>query len=186
MFKFKTLCIITGASRGLGKCIAVRFAQEFTDGSFIVLVGRTSSDLAGTKEKIENINPTLLVQTIAIDLSSCDTSILKQSLGDVFDEARKLSNNLEQIVIIHNAGSVGDVTKKQLDINDSNELQNYWNLSLTSVIALNSLVLNELCEHRDYKKLIVNISSLMALQPQPSMSLYCAGKSLCLIKLEIK
>jgi NAD(P)-dependent dehydrogenase (short-subunit alcohol dehydrogenase family) len=59
--------IITGASRGLGRALAMRFARENAAG--LVLVSRNADDLAGVTEQIRNESPQTRVLSISADLS---------------------------------------------------------------------------------------------------------------------
>jgi NAD(P)-dependent dehydrogenase (short-subunit alcohol dehydrogenase family) len=59
--------MITGASRGLGRALALRFAQENAAG--LVLVARNPEDLARVSEQIQNESPATRVLRISADLS---------------------------------------------------------------------------------------------------------------------
>jgi len=59
------------------------------------------------------------------------------------------------------------------------EIQSYFSVNLTSVMALNSAFLSSAKQHlsREGQIVVVNVSSLLALQPQVSLALYCSGKA---------
>ena len=59
--------MITGASRGLGRAIALRFAEEGVAG--VILVSRKAEDLALVEAEIKEKNPQTRVVTLAADLS---------------------------------------------------------------------------------------------------------------------
>jgi NADP-dependent 3-hydroxy acid dehydrogenase YdfG len=109
----KDLSIVTGASRGIGKAIALRLAKEGHD---VMIFGRDENTLKNTKSEIGKLD------------SSCDYFI-----GDVADESF-VSNSIKNIIekygkidhLINNAG-IGimkkvvdaglDDFKKQIDAN---------------------------------------------------------------------
>ena len=52
VFNKKTICLIIGASRGLGKTIAIEFSKKFKNSMFILL-SRTLKDLEETKSGMQ-------------------------------------------------------------------------------------------------------------------------------------
>lgn len=61
MFESKTVAIITGASRGLGRSIACSLAREFLENEYgkefvLVLVARSGAGLEETKNAVRNIS----------------------------------------------------------------------------------------------------------------------------------
>lgn len=74
-------------------------------------------------------------------------------------------------------GTLGDVSKGFLNINDLAEVNNYWALNLTSMLCLTTGTLNAFSNSPGLSKTVVNISSLCALQPFKGWGLYCAGKA---------
>ena len=63
--------IITGASRGLGRAIASRFAGE---GASLVLTSRTGPDLASLKHELDGlVSPGQIITTLAADLAAPGT-----------------------------------------------------------------------------------------------------------------
>ena len=78
-----TLCIITGASRGLGKHIAVQFAKHFPATHFILLA-RNGNDLSDTKQSIAHVDASATVDIYSIDLG--DLNNLKTNVDKVFEK----------------------------------------------------------------------------------------------------
>ncbi len=60
------LAVITGASRGMGKAIAKKFAAE---GYNLLLTAKTKSSLEKTREEISNEFPSVEVKTFSADMS---------------------------------------------------------------------------------------------------------------------
>ena len=85
-------CIITGASRGLGKAMAERFAAG---GYNIALVARDGKRLSEVQGELEARYPDRKIQSFAVDLGVKEKV---ESLG------KTLAANVEADVLINNAG----------------------------------------------------------------------------------
>lgn len=81
------------------------------------------------------------------------------------------------MLLINNAGSLGDVSKGFVDLADPDEMNSYWALNLTSMLCLTSSILKAFPDSPGLSRTVVNISSLCALQPFKGWTLYCAGKA---------
>lgn len=75
------------------------------------------------------------------------------------------------------AGTLGDVSKSFVDLADPDEINSYWALNLTSMVCLTSSILKAFPNSPGLSRIVVNISSLCALQPYKGWTLYCAGKA---------
>lgn len=80
-----TLCLVTGASKGLGKHIAIQFAQNYPATHFI-LVARNENELNDTKQSIIKIDSTASVDTHVIDLGNLNT--LKVNVDKIFEKVK--------------------------------------------------------------------------------------------------
>lgn len=69
IFGRKTLCLITGASRGIGESIAKNFAAKLASDSKLILLARNKENLELVRFDIISLNPTLSVDTVSCDLS---------------------------------------------------------------------------------------------------------------------
>lgn len=67
----KTFCLITGASQGIGRTLAVAFSQRFSENSTIVLLARTERGLEETKFLISQANSKVNVKVSYIFISFC-------------------------------------------------------------------------------------------------------------------
>lgn len=81
-------------------------------------------------------------------------------------------------ILIQNAGSVNDTTKDIMDLVDLQESQEYFNLNLASVIPTTARFIEwtkkgNVTGHT----IIINISSLYAIQPEAGFNLYCSAKA---------
>ena len=109
------LFFISGASKGLGRAIALALATDKAITTFL-LTARSLDGLEQTKAKIQSAHPNAKVRILIQDLGQPDKEaferfVLEEGREDVFDEA----------VFIHNAGSLGnhgkpfDQVKKKLN-----------------------------------------------------------------------
>ncbi|XP_016144647.1 sepiapterin reductase a [Sinocyclocheilus grahami] len=76
-----------------------------------------------------------------------------------------------------NAASLGDVSRYCHDFTDVDEVNSYLSLNVSSALCLTAGVLRMFPQRTGLTRVIVNVSSLSALQPFPSWVLYCSGKA---------
>jgi short-subunit dehydrogenase len=137
----KTFCLITGASRGIGKTIGIQFAQKVGPGSLFVLVSRSTSALEETKGEILANNKDISVHVGSMDLEQLTD---KTGYHDLISTALKENGSSPQdfghSILVHNAGSLGNENTllKVTQLQDGDEISKYWSLNLTSVIILTS------------------------------------------------
>ncbi|CAH3028266.1 unnamed protein product [Porites evermanni] len=138
----RTCCVITGASRGFGRSVAIALAREFSDegieGHF-VLLARSEEGLQETRNKIIETYSSAQVHIIATNLGEIDT--LGKTIENAFSKVEP--SNISHALLVSNAGSLGDVSKRIKDESQSAEaLQGYFNLNLTSpmffILAFNT------------------------------------------------
>lgn len=89
----------------------------------------------------------------------------------------KTVKHFDRLVVIHNVGTVGDITKYANDLTDINDWRNYYDLNLFIPAILNGVVMQIFNENPTIKKTVINITSLLGITPQKSMSYYCSGKA---------
>lgn len=165
----KTFFLVTGASRGIGRTMAIECAAKMATGSVIVLIARSSAGLEETKAQILAKNPTnVTVFLLTLDLSR-PTAEQIASIFDATLEERNL-DEFKLAMIVHNAGSVGDVTQYAKDICDMDLWHDYFTFNVFSVIALTTEFLKRF--NPQMRRLIVNITSKCGLEPFKSMTMY--------------
>ena len=178
VFSLRTFCLITGASKGFGASIAVRFAARFPKDSVLLLMARSEDGLAKTKSLIGDQSPGIKVITVSVDLAKADSSHLDRIISSTLSELSPSTvKAFEQAVIVHNAASLGDVSKLFTEQDVDEDLHEYWALNLTSFILLNNVFLKHFPKQSVKQRVVIGISSICALQPFKSWSLYCAGKA---------
>ena len=187
----KSLAIITGASRGIGRALALALADEVCAASsdhehhqniHMVLIARSAEALQETANMIESDKEgsggaVITTSCHALDLSDIENLPLK--FQEVIESLSSDATQYDKCLLINNAGSVGPLGRcESVSSSSMKELSTAINLNITSSIWLSSqftkIFANKEC-HTEVR--IVNISSICAIEPFPTMSIYCAGKS---------
>ena len=157
-----------GTSHHFYEVINVSAAGARSD---IVLLDLNLEGLRETKAMIVPSAPGVSVHLIQADLGKLD------SLESTFMGIAKISessDDLQQYVLIHNAGTAGDMSKSIAEQQDPKQIQDYLAVNFTSVFLLTSHFLSRFTEgHR----LVLNISSALAFQYHPGCSYYSSGKA---------
>lgn len=166
-----TYFLITGASRGIGKTMAIETSKNFAPGSVVVLLARSQSGLDDTKAKILESNSGVKVIVKAIDLTKPSVEEYDDIIAGSFDKSVKF----DLAMIIHNVGTLGDVAKWSTDIESYSELENYFSTNVFAPTILNNRLLKAF--PTDLKKFIVNVTSKAGQTPFKSFTFYCMGKA---------
>jgi sepiapterin reductase len=192
------LVIITGATRGFGKEIALSFLKEPSELIQFVLTGRSTSDLVQIKQDIES-KQNHSVPCIIHSLNLSNIHELLESSNSLFESFNR--NKYSKAILINNAGSLGPLESIGNRSTVLHEMQEAFDLNIKSSCFLSSEFVRRYTKHlieskhklnfkylifRFWKDLsidscqngvIVNVSSLAAIQAFPSWGLYCAGKA---------
>ncbi|KAI8477574.1 hypothetical protein Bbelb_427210 [Branchiostoma belcheri] len=168
-----TFCAVTGGSRGLGRSIAVLLAGRLGEGSRLVLTGRSLQGLQETKRQVEEKSRNQLeVKLVTGDME--DTTAYPALFFDILADVQP--GAFKNALIIHNAGTLGDLRKKAAEHSDAEILNKYYATNLTSVIALTAKFM-QVFSGSAVRRTVVNISSAAAIEPLVHNSLYCSGKA---------
>lgn len=170
----KTYFLITGASRGIGKTIAIEVSKKLKAGSVIVLIARNDDGLKKTKASIESLRTDLKILTYSVDLAVAKAEQFQKLLTESLITSKEKINNFERAFIVHNAGTVGDVSKKAVDVSDTGVWAQYYYTNVFSTISLNVEFFKVFAFT---SKVVVNLSSKCGIEPFASMSFYCSGKA---------
>ena len=172
----KAFCVVTGSSRGLGKSIALTLVPKLVPSSVILLMARDTQALENVKTDILSANPEISVVVKFFNQADLKQCADKEMFTDILKENDKSIKDFEHAMIIHNAGIAGDLTKFASEMTDVGSVESAINVNVTGTILLNAIFLQtfQKCLDTDCRT-VVNISSLAALEPFPSWSLYCAG-----------
>ena len=152
--------VITGASRGIGKCIATKFAKE---GANVVINYRNNEEEAlKVKQELEDLGSQVLVV-------KADVSELEQS-ENLIKESKKEFERVD--ILVNNAG----ITKDNLIIRMKEE--DFDSVIKTNLKgAFNCLkAVTPIMLKQKYGK-IVNMASVVGVVGNPGQVNYCASKA---------
>ncbi|KAM4781556.1 sepiapterin reductase isoform 2-T2 [Cyanocitta cristata] len=188
-----TACVVTGASRGFGRSLARLLAPQLGPGSVLLLLARSAEALAelaaelragaatgsasgsatGSASGSATGSAGLRVQCVAADLG-CEEGLRTAgaALRELLQDA-----SFGRLLLVNNAGSLGDVSKSFLDLTDLEEINTYFSFNISSALCLTSTALRAFGARPGCSRTVVNISSLCAREPFRSWALYCAGKA---------
>lgn len=156
--------LITGASSGIGKAFAQNLAAK---GANLILTARTESELTTLAEELRALNANIVVNFIALDLSTIDGA--KQLISRISDI------NLTVDFLINNAG-FGKWCKFSKESHATYE--SMLLLNINSLVELTYHYLPHLVEKN--KGGVINVASTAAFQPLPYQAVYGASKSFVL------
>ncbi|CAH1263687.1 SPR [Branchiostoma lanceolatum] len=167
-----TFCVITGASRGLGRSMAVELSGRLGEGSRLVLTARSLSGLEQTQALVVNKTTSVSVKLVCGDLEDSDRyeDFFREIFSDVTPDV------FQHALLIHNASTLGDVSKRVVEHCDAEVLQKYYTVNVTSVITLTARFL-QVFPSSDVTRTVVNITSSAGFTPIKTNSLYCSGKA---------
>ncbi len=148
------IIIITGGSKGIGKALAEKYAQENYK---VYSLSRSIVDLQN-------------VTQISVDLS--DSSATHNTFKMLLDEIKKL--DISSITLINNAGRLGTIAN--LENISSEDISKSIQLNTTTPLIFSSLFI-EATKQLVCKKQIINISSGAAKNPYEGWSVYCTSKA---------
>lgn len=183
----KTYCLITGASQGIGRQIAVQFAKVVAEGSTFLLLARNLNNLNDTKKMMEEVNDKINVFVHSFNFYEPISIELHAIINQSMDMFKKDVEDFDLAMIVHNAGSLGDVSEFTYDMKNIEKLTSYFMLNLFSVCILNAEFAKTFDADKRQPDLIplnksgeicvINITSLCAIKPFASMGYYCVGKA---------
>ncbi|XP_043093362.1 sepiapterin reductase a [Puntigrus tetrazona] len=167
----KALVIITGASKGFGRALALSIAPRLSAGSVMILAARSDDLLRQLKADLSRLHPALTLRCAAADLS-CQAGV-----ESVIAAVSLSVTDVERLLLFNNAASLGDVSRFCSGFTDVSEVNSYLSLNVSSALCLTAGVLRAVPRRSGLTRVVVNISSLCALRPFPSWVLYCSGKA---------
>lgn len=152
--------LITGASGGIGKAFAHRFAAENHN---VFLVARSEDKLKILCAELQK-KFGIHAQYLALDLIAKDADL------KVFEETERLG--LLVNVLINNAGKGSAGYFSELELQSELDM---LTLNIQALVALTHRFLPQMRERREGT--IINISSMAAFQSVPFMAAYSASKT---------
>lgn len=152
------VAIVTGASRGIGKAIALAFAREGAD---LVVIGRSKEDLDEL---------TTQIKTCGRQCLSIIADVTKEK--EVNEAAQKALDQFGKIDILVNNAGVG--LFKSIRETSVEEWNQVIAVNLTGTFLFTRAVLDDMAERGQGQ--IINISSDVGVRTIPRAAAYCASK----------
>ncbi|XP_029941554.1 sepiapterin reductase a [Salarias fasciatus] len=167
----RALCIITGASRGFGRAVALDLSRLLLPGSVLVLAARSGADLRAVEAELAG-RAGLSVRSVEADVGQ------SEGLDGVMSACKEASSaDIDHLILINNAASLGDVSRFTTGFTSLPEVDSYMSLNVSSPLCLTAGVLRAVPRRAGLRRTVVNVSSLCALRPFRSWVLYCTGKA---------
>ena len=151
--------IVTGAGRGIGKAVAMRFASE---GATVALVSRTRADLDAVAGEIGDAGGRAL--PVVADVS--DRSQVEAMVATVVEAHGRID------VLVNNAGLSG--ARANLVDLDLDDWDTVMNTNVRGTMLCSKHVLPHMIARRSGS--IINVSSLMGRTAEWGRTHYCAAK----------
>ena len=175
--------IISGASRGLGRSIALEFSKSISATCLFSLgsSSRSTEQLEALKNEMLATREERHTYFNLVNEDFGDTTQLNRITDrfvlDVSSVSALSTNNenVTHVIYVSNVGSLGYLnTVENLDLS---HIQNAYDLNITSSTYIVAQILQKYKPQKEIKIHLINISSLAAVQPFSNWSLYCAGKA---------
>ncbi len=163
MMETKQTVLITGATSGIGKELALLFAKEQYK---LVIVARNQQKLQSTADELkENGSP----QVTPI---SCDLSVAGNA-QQLYEQIHERGIQIDILINDAGAGEHGLFSETSLD-----EELAIIQLNIASLVHLTKLYLREMMERNEGK--ILQLASIASYQPTPLLTVYAATKAFVL------
>lgn len=154
------IAVITGSSKGIGKGIALALAKE---GCRVVIAAREESALKSVADEIRDMGGKCL--TLAVDLSK------REEIQKLVDTTLEIWGTVD--ILVNNLGGIGQFTEFE-NILDEDWL-NMFHLNVFSNVKVIRTFLPIMQKNKRGR--IINISSEVAVQPDPKAVHYSAAKA---------
>ncbi len=152
--------LVTGASRGIGKAIAIFLAKEGAE----VIINYSSSSESANKV-VEEIN-SFGGKASSLQADVSDENSVNQLIKTVLDKNNKID------VLVNNAGITKDGLLMRMKTDD---WQKVLDINLTGVFYCTRAVSRQMLKQK--KGRIINITSVVGLMGNPGQSNYSAAKA---------
>ncbi len=159
----QTYTLITGASEGIGKCLAEEFAKQ---GHNVLLVARNEDKLRSVALHISQ-QYQVQAEVLVADL------IPQGAAEEVFLEVAKRELHVE--ILVNNAGMM---QVEGFCTSDLDQCNNVMQLNIMSVVNLTRLFSGPMLSRASGK--IMNIGSIASFMPTPNFAVYGASKAFIL------
>jgi len=158
-----TYALVTGASKGIGKAIAIELAKRNIN---VLLVARSYTELQQTAEEIRN------TYNVSADFLASDLS-LSNAAATVYNWTKEKQYTVS--ILVNNAGYG---LSGPFDHYSVEEHTNMMQVNMLTIVQLSRIFLPELKQQP--QSYILNIASSAAYQAVPLLSVYAASKAFVL------
>ncbi|KAI9910343.1 hypothetical protein PsorP6_011159 [Peronosclerospora sorghi] len=192
----RTAVLITGASRGFGRCLALDFARELASSDLdLFLWARDEKSLQETSRLVQQAQISLEQRKkLQLFIQSVDLSDSADYMekADILLKELTSAGHYDRVILVHNAGAVGNLGLAQ-ECPPPIEVSRHFELNVTSVMWLNKRFLDVFGASRGEifsatanqaqgsnnttKLIVVNVSSRAAIAPYKTFNLYCTAKA---------
>ncbi len=151
--------IVTGASSGIGKAIAFKFASE---GAFVALVARSEEKLRENVEKIKEAGGKAVFYTADVR----DFNRVQEIVKDFHKNAGSID------ILVNNAGATRDkflIQMKEADFSEIIDINLKGTFNFSKAVSRIML--------RQKNGVIINISSVVGITGNPGQANYAASKA---------
>lgn len=158
--------VITGASSGIGKALAFRFAKE---GCSLVLLARRIEELESIAQEVSKYH-------VIVKIYKCDVSN-KEEVEKVFIQIKKFFNSIDILALNAGVSFRTDVRKDE----SAKAIQTFAVNVLGMIFCANQVIPDFI---QAKKGMIVGVSSLAESRGFPRSGFYCASKAAASTYLE--
>jgi len=152
------IVLITGASSGIGKAAAIKFARE---NAKVMMVARNKTRLGELKQSLQKENND--VEYIVADLTN------ESQIKSVVQHTIETFGGID--ILVNSAGIIGSGTIENTTLSDWDYMMD---INLRSIFILCQQALPSLKERKGN---IVNVSSVTGLRAFPNVLAYCVSKA---------
>ena len=154
------ITLITGATSGIGKACAFRFAQN---GFNLIITGRRSDRLETLKKELES-NYSIKALALNFDVRN------RESAQQAIDNLQPIWEKID--VLVNNAGLALDL--KPIDEGDPDDWDTMIDTNIKGLLYMSQVVSKIMIENGSGH--IINIGSIAGREVYPNGNVYCATK----------
>ncbi|GAA48473.1 Lipoprotein spr [Clonorchis sinensis] len=186
--------VVTGASRGFGRAFCLKLTEALTKepgaarSINMLLMARDLEALNQTKDQVVTSkapkSPTkvnVLISRPGLDMVNISEPAARAALQPLFDLNPKdqLEKETQWNLLVHNAATIGSVVLRADERTSIASLENYYRANLLAPMIITGVFLSHFAPFGSNHPplMVVNVSSLFAMQTCPFMSDYCVGKA---------